>query len=547
MKKSTFKMVVCCFALMTIVYVAGAQQNHFQKAPDPTTQNRFSDDVIIDQAAGIDMRNVKITSAFNGWLYTAFTTVDSLNNKGGVIFKRSKDGGFTWDTIDYFSSSDVRYDMVDLVVAGTDTNNLRLFIASTNHNLTTGTYVPFIDVYDATTFAYIGENWGVYSSTQEVYDIAIATDYTQPGVGASPYSVALVYSHWNSPVDSVVYVVSVDGGNTFPTKEAVAVTSSFYGKVAISYGRSLNSSNGRYFVAYEELPSWHGIMGHIWFAHTTPYIDSPFSDTKCLDSLQSISIGYCRHPSISCSVGNIDNDSSSVTGVVLCERAYGGSTADWDIIGFYNKIVPYYSWDWAQFDVSNNFQNVMDPDISFDPTYNNFLMTYYDSTLSKLPYAYQSFNMTTPTIWNYITMQYNETPYIVAPQPQVVINPAYTQAAFVWNSEGPGGYGRPRFDAEYFIPSGIVNNSDNSENNAVIFPNPVSTDGHLNITLAQDEQVNASIFSLEGKKMMDITDQNYGTGKYDIIFNAGNLSAGYYLCRVQMGSKAKILKIAVVK
>jgi hypothetical protein len=233
---------------------------------------KYGSDIIIQPMTGVDQANVKLAVAFNGWLYSAYTIYDAGTTNSTGMIRRSKDNGQNWTEIDsYTISGGQRYYDYEIVVAGTDTNSLTLFVAGLRMN-SASAYVLFIDEYNATTGAItVG---GAYSDSRpnKIYDVAMATDYRHPAYGAIPYSVAALYSV-NYPTDSLLMVVSPNGGTSFNAHTTVSSTGSWFGKVSLAYGRSSVWSNGRYFLAYEKRNGYNATLGSIYTTHNQTYFD----------------------------------------------------------------------------------------------------------------------------------------------------------------------------------------------------------------------------------------------------------------------------------
>lgn len=51
--------------------------------------DKFADDVIIQSSPTINQEKVKLSVAFNGWIYAAFSTIDSSTNSGGITIMKS--------------------------------------------------------------------------------------------------------------------------------------------------------------------------------------------------------------------------------------------------------------------------------------------------------------------------------------------------------------------------------------------------------------------------------------------------------------------------
>lgn len=408
----------------------------------------YGNDVIINNQPGITHSEVDIDLAFNGWIYAAYSFVDGT--EGGIHIRRSKDDGQTWQTLDSYTVTNVRYPAFDITVAGTDTNNLKVFVTGVNHNINTGAYLVFIDKYNGATGAFDESLLLHQTGTRKIYDVASATDYRFPANNTSPYSIAFAYSCDGAVVDSLNYMVSTDGGTTLQTSKSVATTSKRMGKISISYGRSAAASNGRYFLAWEEFDSPTATTGHIYTTRNASTVTGSFIGAVNLDSVSSAMINLCRNPRIATSYGADDNDSASVTAVVLVDRDFTSDGSDFDVLGFYNKRSHFTNY-WYRLDIDNDGSSDMQPDISFDPVNKNFLATYLDSTNGRIPYLVNEVNLLAPSIgWGTVSTAYNDAnTNLKKAFPKVVINPARTQVAHAWIQEDGTGNGISLFDAEY--------------------------------------------------------------------------------------------------
>jgi hypothetical protein len=239
----------------------------------------------------------------------------------------------------------------------------------------------------------------------------------------------------------------------------------------------------------------------------------------------------CRNPSFGTQFNETDNDLSNVTGVVLFDREWDGTGTDYDLIGVYNKEA--VSTDnWTRFDIRNDFENVFQSDINFDPVYNNFLVTFCDSTNQSLDYVIQWQNLPTPDTWSYIATHYNEVDNLVAPYPKVEINPMVQEVAHVWNGNRPGGNGMATFDAEYSTLGIPGSGTGMTASNVNVFPNPCSTTATLFVNLTSNDQVSARLLSVTGQEKAILVNGELKAGENRINFDVTNLQAGYYLVEV---------------
>lgn len=530
------------FVLASVCAVA--QENRNNQPLPPTATPLFTSDIIIQNNDTADQTRVRLAVAFNGWLYAAYSREDVAADKGGITIRTSRDNGTTWTTMDSYFVTGVRYPAFDIVVAGNDTNSLTLYLAGINMNVTGPNYVLFVDRYNATTGSFIGSNYNLNKGTNTIYDVALATDYESPAVGASPYSVGMLYSAYSSSFDSIVYVGSTDGGTSWAHRQSVATTGSYFGKLSIAYGKSVSGSNGRYFGAWERRASSTARTGNIYSSRSQSTVDGSWITPENLDSVSSAMIGLCKNPQIACSYGNTDNDSGSVTAVVLVQRDYTGNGSDYDLLGFYNKRAHFTNF-WYRLDIDNSGTNAMQPDVSYDRTNMNFLTTYYDSTNGKLPYVINGLNLPTPSSWTTISPQYNDvTTNLKAPYPRVEINPAVVQTAHAWIAQN-GSDGVAMFDAEYNVTS--VNEPEAALSMNNLYPNPASTFITVPFVNETNEAVTISIYNQLGQRVLSEQGGQTKGGITTRTLNVEQLEAGVYFCRIDAGNKTTTRSFVIAR
>jgi hypothetical protein len=508
----------------------------------PASTPAYSNDIIINNDPIRSQRNLRMTVAFNGWLYAAYSVTNSTADSSRLAVVRSRDNGQNWYPMGLPTSMNagVDYKAVDLIVTGTDTLNLKLFVAGVIY-FASGSYNLFVDEFNATSGVFVGNRYYLSKGSNRIYDVAIASDYKQPAVSTSPYGLGLVYSCYTSSMDSVIYIGSLDAGQTWNQRQTLATTGFYNRKVSISYGRSNSGSNGRYFVAWERLASSTSRNGNILVARHVSQVDGSFSAPKFLDSISSAAIGVCRDPQIAAMIDTDDSDSSGVSVVVLVTRDYGGAGNDHDVIGFYNKRAHFTNF-WYRLDVDNaSPANTMQPDVNYDPAYNNFICTYYDSTAQTLPYHVTNINIPSTSNWTVINSNYCDNgASLRAPYPQVHVNPVVSQAAHAWIAEGASNRGVAMFDAEYNF-TGVQEGSDLSE--ASLYPNPANSQVMLSISLSEQANLRISLVNAVGQ---EIEVQNMErSGLVQTSFDVTNLPAGVYFVRVQSGDNMLTKRVVV--
>ena len=500
----------------------------------------FGNDIILNNNPTENQRQVSICSAFNGWLYAMYTYVysnSSQNFAAGALLK-SVDNGMTWTVLwdSYIPNDNTEFKSMDITVIGDSVSNLKVFLAFIFGSQTYFAGYATVNRYNGIT--------GALESQMFVHDggikIAIAHDFNYPAFNSNPYSLGVIYSK-HSYQDSIVFYSSSNGGMFFDTRVDVASSPHCFGKVALTYGRSLSENSGRYYAAWEEKDSVNSNLGHIYTAHSEPNFNSQFTSPVMLDSLNTNTYNKVRNPSIACQYNNLDNDSTNLTEVVLCDKYLPSENRN-DIQGFYN-MKSTNTTHFNLFSINSSPDNRQQPSIASNTFDNNFMVTFYDSTTQKLPFLVQDYNFINPNNWQVITAGYNDSNNLASPYPKVALNIAKQQAAMVWSSEGASGKGLAMFDAPY-LTTGIRDNKHDQKINA--FPNPANTFINIAFQVSQAENIQISLISLEGK-IIQSTVQFYEPGFHKLKLDLSELHAGTYIYSSKSNEGSSFGKFVIMR
>jgi len=505
----------------------------------------YGGDIIVDDQSAQDQRGNCLAVAFNGWLYAAHM-INNTTPKSWTVMM-STDDGLTWNTIINNPISTDWYTVaLDIMVCGMSTADLKLYVARIYENdITVSSELKLVqyDANDGTELSTLRDDI-VYSGDRFV-DVAIASDYYFPAWSAGQYSIGMAYSKTTPSIDYIGFISYGDAGASPQPDQNVYAGGMFVRNVAVAYGRSATYLNGRYHVAWEERTYSSDDIGQIWTAHTVSTYNDSFTTPLRLENLVSASAGYCRNPSISCQFNNTDNGSGNYTEIVLFDRAYNGNTADFDIIGTYNLAASNTdSWSIFGMDASIATSDY-EPDINFDPAFNNFLVTYYNSTETKLRYLVQYMDLPDPYNWIVIFDKYNYDDNLVNPYPKVEINPVYIQVAHLWTCERPGGNGETTFDAEYSTAG--IQPAANDQFRLRAYPNPANSIVRIAMTLSQEDRITVKIMDAFGKSGNILFEGNVPKGESVINADVSGMAAGCYLYTVQSATATSTGRLVIIR
>jgi hypothetical protein len=531
------KTLTCIIALLLATFTLDAQNGN---------RADFGSDETIHIKTSENQRNIRLGSAFNGWMY-AYTINDTVASKGGIYVGFSKDNGVTWNKFVTYQFPNSRYPLTDLVVTGTDTAHLNVFLAGVLKNTVTSRYTLYIDRFDGRNGALLtGQVFVANPGLSQVTDISLASDYLLPGTGNQPYGVSMLYAQHNILRDSLFYVSSSDAGSTFHASKCIASAAAYMRKISLAYGKSSAYPGGAYFAAWDLIATPGKSFGHIYTSHSTS-VTNIWGVPLCMDSLSSSTNNLVRNPSIACQYSNSKNDSNGLSAIVTFERASGANLQNTNILGYYN-MKAMSSTHWSIFSVSTAQEKDLSPNTIFDPSTNNFLLTYYDSTDGRLPYAKEGFNMATPSGWTYISNAYNDqNNNLKNAIPHVVFNLVLAQAGFVWIAENPNNHnGIAMFDAEYAgLATGIAA-APLSENRILMpYPNPASNYVEIPLTLDRLQGVEWIIYDMVGKEVMALQKTVFSFGNQILKQDLSSLPGGVYFLFVRAGVQSKTFRLLV--
>jgi len=488
----------CSFSFLCSVSLFAQVQNPVSAFPlDPSRSVLFGKDVIISDEADQNQRNIAISSAANGWLYACFWHPITTGGYKYYIV-RSIDGGISWEEIYSLastSSPDTYIRDKEILAVGDNPTNIKVFIA----------YVRAFGYFKDK--GVVGRLNGLTGEIEAeilqdqdfswIHDIAIATDYPYPAVGADPFSIAILHTKHQKYTDyeKLVFCTSSNGGMSIDHREEILVTTekTFY-HVDLSYARSPAQNTGFYYGIWEEKEYLHYPYGHIYTAHTESGFDDSFTAPVCLDSLNAANINNCRNPKIACQADNVDNDSLDITQLVLFETNGSGSNGI-DLAGYYNKKSTSTN-TFSDFSFTDTANINIQGDIEYNPYTHKFLITYFDSTILKLPLVSNGFNIPDPYNWAVESPGYNDEENLGFVNPQLKLSYSDESAIMVWRSLRGNENGSGLFDAQNSTYTMIHNENGVGEQSIIpVYPNPCSKMLNIRVMVEKAQEVDISIIS----------------------------------------------------
>jgi hypothetical protein len=509
----------------------------------PNGSPLFGKDIVIHDQPDRDQRNIAVCSAFNGWLYAAYSY--SQPHQGYISVLRSIDNGISWNVIGGGGATIFGNKIITnlgIIACGNSLSNIKLFMGWVFNDTVLNFWGAYVARYNPEPFTVEGE---ILNETGGIKDLVLSSDYNYPALNSNPYSIAVLYSK-SGVKDSIIFRSSSNGGLSLDNRRTVATTWNYFHKVSLNYGRSPSWSSGRYFAAWEEQIDQYSNLGHIYTAHSDPDFNSPFTNPVCLDSIDPAIINKVRNPVLACQYSNVDNDSTNLSEVIVFEK-YLSSNNRYDLKGFYN-LQSVTSDYFSELSISPSTDNKIQPDVNFNPYNSTFMITYFDSTEKKLPFLSNNMNLQEPDNWNIINAAYNDSINIYFPKPKVKINITNQDGMNVWNAERNNGNGMAMFDAPYSIYN-IISELNKIEKERLFgaYPNPCSNYLNIWFQLGKTDKVTITLYSLLGKLLGIFTSPEFPKGSHQIKLNVSEFSQGSYTYSIRIGEYLGSGKIIIIK
>lgn len=442
----------------------------------------FGTDVVAHYDPDFADLNCDIAVAFNGWIYIAYSTSHSGPSGIDIGFAVSKDSGLTWQAFPpLILGSHNEASVYDLLVTGTDTSSLRVYLSYYYYNNSFPYAFGHVAVYDGISGSILPYGIDIGNGYYKVGDIRLATDYQNPAVGSTGYSVAIVYTTGPGDLtvtDSLVCLIASDKSSTSFNYNLLDSSSSVSIRGAsVDYGYSSNWNNGQYFVAYQK-----GLA--LAYCRNSFSITSGFTVPILLNDLIGSSDSSFDSPKIVCQNSKESNDSSGLSVMIMTKALDSLGTNTYRIPWIiYNKQAAVSDF-WFSSGVMNSVNNfsLETFDISYSEAEDRFFLAGYNSDSGSLFLRQEDFNFSHPDNWFVINNQYNDSVIDPSwpPNPRVTINGNFAFTA--WESRTLGSIGQPRaqtlFDRQT-LPIVTEVQTINNNHDFKVYPNPANNEIYI--------------------------------------------------------------------
>jgi len=385
----------------------------------------FGPDKTVFLDSSYEVREQFLSVAFNGWIYNGFNYRSTPFQGYRVLV--SADKGDNWTTLIDFSvpgASGWYPQIVDMLVAGTDTSNLRVFLALEGPGAGGPENIAIVRAHHGISGTVMGTeaHMGDFT-TYRIMDVALASDCKYPMSTSIPYSVAIAYtSRDNSGTDSLNYFLSEDGGLNFNGPYWLDSTTGSFNLVDIEYGTGNGGSDGQFGIVAER-------NQHLSVMFSLPGSPSWFTPPLNVDSLFTFTNSICTYPVISMQNSLTPNLNGGFT-MEIFAVADNPSNSTKDMVSFFLPQTTGAAWSMETVDISSD-TSVM-PALAYSEHAGGFFAaTFYNSGAGELPFYTRS--QETGGAWVNMSYQYPDTLSFIDPYPAVCIGEdAGTEVMFSW-------------------------------------------------------------------------------------------------------------------
>lgn len=527
MKKNFLLQLICGLLLITTGQ-ASAQE---QKAT-------WGSDIIVSPAAGRYYKNARVSVGYDGTIYVGrlWATSPSGPYQNWEVIK-SADTGHTFSPVVSANVSGSNlYRSFDMITAGANATDFKVFVARCSTDTTTGHRELYYYSYDAAgthlnTLAYEVDTYANgYNRAWE--SLSLASDWKEPNSISSPYNISLAGVKGSS-YDSIVVWVSKDAGTTV-TRRSLYGTIKYIKNISAAVGSTIPavSTYGRLGVVWDEygtyLKQWGNVNARYVFADdaSDPSININVMQVGLNDSMY-------RNPSITLSqqTGTVTGPGDSdIRTVILMEtnNITGNYTS---IVGRTDDSLILHNINLTQGTTvafGTAAGGILDPHSVYDPAYNNFMVTYYDSAAQALVYSLKALSSTPTSAVNVFKANYRDasTAMGMTAYPRTDINNVIHQAVFVWNDNY-----KTMLDAEYALPTSVQSILANVTD-VQVFPNPATDQVNVAFVSQQPDNVTARVYDITGRQISSMQ-ASVDAGINKIAMSVSTLPTGNYFVNIK--------------
>jgi len=485
----------------------------------------------------------EISVAKNGWIYVLAEGTKYSGQQEWRVY-RSVDGGTTFASVCSwgYNVSDYQLKDADLEVTGDNASNINIWVAELSN---VGTISPHESYCRLTRWDANGnmlgtpyyQAWGV----SPLYFVAINSNYKN-GSDGNPLRISIVWTGADPAgggvSDLLYWAYSNDGGATFATVPDLYVgnvaSGDALGRVSVSIGET-GYFNARVAIAFER----NFAMGTGNIGVICKYNDNTGTWTTpvTVNLADASTNGICAYPTICCmnNYSGYPAASSSFPLIVAYESYSTPPVIKYNILNNTFDMTGTPQASLSDFTDRTGGTNTEEPNMTFDVSHNNFILTYRETSANNLGYVTRNIDDAATADFTYIGTYRDLTSALSWPLPKVDVDLSVNKACFSW-IETSSGRADVYFDAGE-SSTGIIQLS--GEKDAVnLFPSPAKEYVNVRVSTNGDHHIN--FYNAMGQEVLH---RSFSGTETQISLNG--ISPGLYIVKVISGKNIYKGKIEI--
>lgn len=480
-------------------------------------------DIVVNPVPGEIYRNARVTVAYDGTIYVGrlVQKPTSISCQNWEILK-STDNGATFTLFaDNFFSGSTKYTNFDLVAAGNNAADFRIFTARTYIDTVTSiNEIAFNKIDQSGVVSNVALSETSFTNSRGYTSLSLATDSRDKNSNASPYSISLVVAKAGAQDSVVVWTDNV--GATALVRRGLYGTPNYIRHVNAAIGSASSSSSG------------YGRLGIVWdeFAGSTSPWGDNYSQYIFPDDATdpgtypgvhpvSSSTGVYRNPSISLSQNTSAYDIRTIIAYEFDNGANvdASSRADTVIV----NSAPGFA---SSPGVGTGSGDQLNPNIMYNPATDSFMVVYHDVQNNNLVYKRVYETSVITSIPATVSATFRDASSAMTDAfPRVDGAAAGGTAYIVWNDAD-----KTYIDAEAATPASVQSTS-LSATNLKLYPNPAKDQLNISFVSNEHDKVTLTITDISGR-VVQISAATVVKGENVLAVKLQALPAGNYSIRM---------------
>ncbi len=507
----------------------------------PTDVYAWGPDVIVNPVPGRYYSAAKVSVGYDGTIYYGrlYSTVSASGPMQNWEVLKSTDNGLTFTYfIGSMVSGSAKYTNLEILAAGTDASNFYLFVSRSYLDTVSADAALLLVKYDSagTSTSVFTESYN-YVTSRGWESVSMSTDCREKNSNSNPYSFSIAAVK-ASPNDSII-VWTDEVGGTALHRRAIASTSRFFRNVSIAVGSTspTYTTYGRLGIVWDFYQNLTDTLGGIrtMFIYpddgTNPMYSGPYwiglDSTSYRDPVIVLSQ---KTNGTGTGIGEVD-----MRAIIFYEYSNGA------INGRLTDSIFQAAADFSYlFEVANGSTKSTKTHAIYDPSCDNYLITYFDRVNKVLPYAIKSLGSPGAEVPLNFQPNYRDaaTASSVPVKPHLDINMVNSKAVFAWNDNGAS-----MFESEVSTVS-IDENDLESVTKLALYPNPATDQVNISFNSVAEQTISIEIYDLSGR-IVYASQSDVIQGENLIQTNTDNLVQGHYVLMVTGMNKTYPIKLVI--